>query len=138
MESKILIMDEDEEFLKWVEKILALAGYNTFASSKEAFVNGNFFGIKFDTVLVKFDEFENKEYHLVDKLRQMSNRIIPIIEKKLFSRNAILKLFETLGIKKYLLKPFNPLDVIAAIEMIPEVEYPENAVETIAVEKGGG
>ncbi|MFH0828496.1 MAG: response regulator [Candidatus Omnitrophota bacterium] len=118
LQRKIMVVDDDMEFLKELEETLALSGYEveTVNESSEAFTVAT--ETKPDLILLDLKMKGMTGFEVVNKLKNFgSTTNIPIIAMSGFFTNAeddtLLSFFE---INNYLRKPFNPLDIITKIE----------------------
>jgi two-component system, OmpR family, response regulator len=117
MGRKIMIVDDDLEFLEELKETLGLSGYDVVHenSSVAAVMTAN--RVKPDLVLLDLKMPDKSGFQLADELRHASELgNIPIIAMTGFLKDEYIPLISICGIRKCLKKPFNPLDVIAHIE----------------------
>lgn len=115
---KILVVDDDADFLAELNETLVLSGYDTVA------VNDGFTAFKLareikpDLILVDMKMDGLNGFQVADKLNQyVETSKIPVIAMSgHFTEDEHLRLMDMLGIKALIRKPFMPLDVIAHIE----------------------
>ena len=116
--NKILILDDDEIFLEELQETLVLSGYNAVAvaSGEEAL---NAIRVMHPDVILldlRMDGLNGfdvaKELHNYPK----TSRIPVIAISGTFVKEDELALVHMYGMKHFLKKPFNPLDVIIEIE----------------------
>lgn len=118
MKKKVLIIDDDEEFLEELKEMLSLSGYELIAVS-DGYAAVNITKLtKPDIVLVDIKMKGLNGFQVVDRLNQDPDTAgIPIIAMTAyFTNDEHLRLMQVLGIKKILQKPLKPLDVISIIE----------------------
>lgn len=117
---KILIVDDDKEFMEELREVLVNTGYEVvavadgIAASKAARVT------RPDVILLDLRMKGMSGFEVADRLKGFSDTSgIPIIAMTGFytlKEHAWLMNFS--GIKRCLRKPFNPLDVIAEVENV--------------------
>lgn len=117
---KVLIVDDDKEFLEELREVLGNTGYDVtivvdgIAATKAARI------VKPDVILLDLRMKGMSGFEVADRLKGFSDTAdIPIIAMTGFytlKEHAWLMNFS--GIKRCLRKPFNPLDVIAEIENV--------------------
>lgn len=117
MNKKIMIVEDNKEFLEELEELLALSGYAVIAVSepvsalKEAREN------RPDVILLDLKMPGKDGFQIADEIRGDSELMkTPIIIMTAYFKEDYLPLMNTCGVRKCLKKPFNPLDVIANIE----------------------
>jgi two-component system, response regulator PdtaR len=117
MAKRILIVDDDKEFLEELKETLGLSGYdvvdvNNSISALEVARNS-----RPDLVLMDLKMPGKSGFQLADELSHLSELgNIPVIAMTGFLKDDYIPLINICGIKKCLRKPFNPLDVITHIE----------------------
>ena len=115
---KIMIVDDDREFLEELTETLALSGYDTEAFSDGASALKMAHKIKPDVILLDLNMKEKSGFEVADELKYGSRTAhIPIIAMTAFytgKEHALL--MHMYGITTCLLKPFSPADLIAKIE----------------------
>jgi len=128
-----MIIDKDKVFLKWLEEILALAGYDVHPSDSEDLSSGKIFRINPKVCLLGFDKKEINGFFLSRQLCVQEEKEISFIA--MASSDSIReckKLIKICRLDGYLLRPFMPLDVIAAIEMFLTPKFIEPSNEDFA------
>ena len=115
---KLLIVDDDKEFLEEVKEMLTLSGYDIdvaadgFSALDKARKN------KPDVILVDLKMSPKSGFQIADELRnapELSNSAIIAITG-FFTEKEHMMLMNMCGIKKVILKPLRPLNLIATIE----------------------
>ena len=117
MKDRILIVDDNREFLDELGELLRLSGYDMVAvgdaeSALKAAVKE-----KPDAVLLDLKMPGKSGFQLAGELRHIPDMdAVPIIAMSGFFKDIYQPLMNICGIKKCIRKPFTPLDVITAIE----------------------
>ncbi|MDD4954855.1 MAG: response regulator [Candidatus Omnitrophica bacterium] len=117
---KVMVVDDDVDFLKELEETLALSGYEIVAvqNSKNA---GNAAAIsKPDIILLdlKMEGMDGFEVAQTLKRSPETNSIPLIAMTGYFTSEEHNEIIKECGMKTCLKKPFNPLDLIARIESV--------------------
>jgi two-component system, OmpR family, alkaline phosphatase synthesis response regulator PhoP len=117
---KILIVDDDREFLQELQEVLVNTGYDVTAVSDGIAAAKAARVAKPDVILPDLRMKGMSGFEVADRMKGFSDTAgIPIIAMTGFytlKEHAWLINFS--GIKRCLTKPFNPLDVIAEIENV--------------------
>ena len=117
MAKKILVVDDDKEFLEELKETLALSGYDVIEVNDPVSAANVVHNTKPDLVLLDLKMPGKSGFQLADELRHLPEMgDIPMIAMTGFLKDDYIPLINICGIKKCLKKPFNPLDVIAHIE----------------------
>jgi DNA-binding response OmpR family regulator len=119
-QKKILVVDDDKEFLKELEETLVLSGYEVKAVNEAAGAFPAAAKTKPDLILLDLKMKGMTGFEVANKLKNYDNTMrIPIIAMSGFftaeEDDTLLSFFE---IHNYLHKPFNPLDIIIKIETV--------------------
>lgn len=115
---KILIVDDNTELLEELEEMLEGHGYevDTLSNSELAFVRA--FQIQPQLVIVDLKMSPKSGFQVADEFRnsyQMKH--IPIIAMTgFFTEKEHILMMKLCGIKNYMLKPLQPLNLVAKIE----------------------
>ncbi len=117
---KILIVDDDKEFLEELREMLAVTGYevasvgDSVAAVKAARV------VKPDIILLDLRMKAMSGFEVADRLKGFAETsVIPVIAMTgFYTLKEHAWLMNFCGIKRCIRKPFNPLDVIAEIENV--------------------
>lgn len=117
MNKKVMIVDDDKEFLEELKEMLELSGYDLVIVNDATCALDIACKKKPDIVLLDLKMPGKNGFQVADELRHSQELMhTPIIAMTGFFQDEYVPLINTLGIKKCLKKPFNPLDVIAQIE----------------------
>jgi DNA-binding response OmpR family regulator len=119
-QKRIMVVDDDKEFLDEIRETLVLSGYEVKAvnEASEAFSTAT--KVKPDLILLDLKMSGMTGFEVVNKLKNFNPTMqIPIIAMSGFftaeEDDTLLSFFQ---IHNYLHKPFNPLDVITKIEAV--------------------
>ena len=122
--SRVIIVDDDREFLEEISKTLELSGYEVVAisDSEKAFKKIQL--LKPDVILLDLRMEGISGFKIADILSKDSKlKKIPIIGITGYYTEKEHKTYMAIcGISDCLIKPFNPLDVIAAIESVVRIK----------------
>lgn len=120
MPRKIMIVDDDKEFLEELNEILLLSGYEVIAVNEAESVLETAVKTKPDLILMDLKMPVKTGFQIADELRHFTELShIPVLAMSgFFTKKEHQLLMKICGIKKCLKKPFNPLDVITQIEKI--------------------
>jgi DNA-binding response OmpR family regulator len=114
---RILIVDDDREFLDELRQTLELSGYELIAVDDADLALDVARKVRPAAVLLDLKMPKKSGFQLADELRHLSELAdVPIIAMSAFYKQNHQGLLDMCGIKKCLVKPFQPLDVIAEIE----------------------
>ena len=117
---RVMVVDDDEEFLEELKETLVSGGYNIsiFSNGLSALTMAR--RIKPDVILLDIKMKGKNGIQVADELKHSSDTAhIPIIAMTgFYTAEEIAALMYICGIETCLIKPFNPLDVITRIEMI--------------------
>jgi len=118
MQNRIVaVIGDDKKFLNEIEKILLMSDYlpvsfNNAFSAVDVVVQS-----KPDVVLLELSMPGRNGFELIDLInRVFGKRRIPLIVMSDFFKDGFDWLLDSCGIKRWLKKPFQPLDLIWAIE----------------------
>ena len=118
---KVAIIDDNQGSLRELEKILKMAGYtpvlvNDILGAVDTVVNN-----KPDVILMELKMPHKNGFALADAInRVFGTNKIPIIAMSNIFKDEFKWLMDFCGIKRWIKKPFLPLDVIWAIESVIE------------------
>jgi len=128
---KIVIIDDDEVFLEEMVSVLKSGGYDVIPVAESQFAIMTICKQLPDAVILDLKMDGLSGFEIANRLRHVpQTRHIPIIcVTGFYTRKEHQLLLQTGSIKEFLIKPFNPLDIIAAIERIssPATEIPQNS-----------
>lgn len=114
---KVMIVDDDREFLGELEDTLAQCGYDLIAVNDSVAALDTAARVRPDVILIDLKMPKKTGFQLADELRHLSGfSNIPIIAMTGFFKEGYGPLLNICGITRCLRKPFNALDVIAEIE----------------------
>lgn len=115
---KVMVIDDDQSFLDEIEEMLKSSGYDTVLLSDSTSAIEKVSEYKPDVLLLDIKMEGASGFKIADELRRMPElKNIPLIGVTGFYTENEHRLFMKMcGIKKIIIKPFQPLDVIAAIE----------------------
>lgn len=119
MQRKIMIIDDDKEFLEELNETLTLSGYEAVVVNDATSALDVIIKTKPDVILLDLKMPKKSGFQVASELKYYSGIMnVPIIAMTGFFREEFVPLMTICGIKKYLKKPINPLDVIAQIEAV--------------------
>lgn len=117
---KIMIIDDDKEFLEEFKETLNLSGYDTAAFSDGSVALVMVSKIKPDAILLDLKLRGKSGFQVAYELKSFPKTTnIPIIAMTAFyTEKEHAELMNMCGIQTCLIKPFNPQEAIAKIEAI--------------------
>ena len=114
---KIAIIDEDQKILEELQGILSASGYDPIVVNDALLAADIVVQRKPDVILLELRMQRKNGFELADQMsRVFESQRIPIIAMSSHFKIEPFPLMSLCGIKRYLRKPFHPLDVIAVIE----------------------
>jgi len=115
---KVMVVDDDKEFLDEIVEILRLTGYNPVAASESIDAVEEIMQASPDIVLLDLKMDKKSGFKVADELMSRpETRDIPIIAiTGVFTHQEHSLLLKMCNIKDHLIKPINPLDIIHLIE----------------------
>lgn len=114
---KVMIVDDDKEFLDELNETLELSGYKMVAVNDPEKALEAVSSVKPDIILLDLKMPKINGFQLASEIKNSPQHSrIPIIAMSAYFRDDTKPLMNTCGIRTYLKKPFTPLDVIAEIE----------------------
>jgi len=117
---KIMVVDDDKLFLEELKETLEMSGFEIFpvSDSKTAIKVAD--EMKPDAVLLDMKMDGRSGFQVADDLKHFpSTSKIPILAMTgCFTEKQHLNFMKNLGIDDCILKPFNPSDVIAKIQLL--------------------
>lgn len=114
---KVMIVDDNKGFLEELEEALAFSGYDTIATHDPHSVLPTVAKEKPHVILLDLKMPGKSGFQLAHELKSSPDlQQIPIIAMTEFFKDGYKMLMDMCGIKRYIKKPFNPLDVITEIE----------------------
>lgn len=119
MNKKIMIIDDNKEFLEEIVETLTLSGYEAVAVHDETKAVSSVMKEKPDVILLDLKMPKKTGFMVAAELRCLPEfSEIPIIAITGFFKDYCAPLVNTFGIQRFIKKPFNPLDVISRIEEV--------------------
>ncbi|MDD5409236.1 MAG: response regulator [Candidatus Omnitrophica bacterium] len=116
-EKKVMLVDDNKEFLEELEETLNLSGYKTISVNDANLALDAVVKSCPDVVVVDLKMPSKTGFQLADELRRIPGfDRIPIIAMSGFFKEDYGPLMNICGIRKCIKKPFNPLDMISEIE----------------------
>ena len=121
---KILVVDDDKEFLEELKETLILNGYDVVGMSESAPALKIARAVSPDLVLLDLKMNEVSGFEIADGLRRMvETSHVPVIAMTgFYTLKEHSWLMNFCDIKKCLKKPFSPLEVISEIKLALEGE----------------
>lgn len=115
---KIMVVDDDRKFLDEISRVLTLSGYDTIVFSDGNSALEEAIKIKPDVILLDLKMEGTSGFKIADQLRRSpeAGQISIIATTGFYIEKEHHLLLKMCGIKKCLIKPINPLDVIMAVE----------------------
>jgi two-component system response regulator AdeR len=114
---KVAIIDDNQDSLRELDKILTMAGYTTIMVND---ILGNVDTVienKPDVILMELKMPHKNGFALADAInRVFETEKIPIIAMSNLFEDEFKWLMDFCGIKRWIKKPFLPIDVIWAVE----------------------
>lgn len=116
---KVMIVDDDKEFLEELNEILELSGYETITASNTNNVLDIACTLKPDVILLDLKMQGKSGFQLAKEIEAIPDLShVPIIAMSGYFKHDYNSLLNMCGIRSCLRKPFSPLDVIARIEEV--------------------
>lgn len=117
MKNKIMIVDDNKEFVEELKETLELSGYDVVTAEDSESVMDIARKNNPDLILLDLKMPKKSGFQVADELLHSSSfSNVPIIAMTGFFKDDYGPLLNICGINRCLKKPFNPLDVIAQIE----------------------
>lgn len=114
---RIMVVDDDKEFLDELKETLMLSGYDLVAVNDSNRALDVAAQEKPDLILVDLKMPNKSGFQLADELKHLQEFTnVPIIAMTAFFKDEYSMLLNICGVRKCLRKPFTPLDVIHHIE----------------------
>ena len=114
---KAVIIDEDEKSLRELGAILVMGGYTPILVSNDFLAVDTVISHKPDVILMELKMPHKNGFALADAInRFFGTKKIPIIAMSNMFKDEFKWLMDFCGIKRWIKKPFLPLDVIWAVE----------------------
>jgi CheY-like chemotaxis protein len=117
MATKVMVIDDDREFLTEISETLVLVGYEVVAVNEPGHAIEKATEENPEVILLDLKMPKINGFTLASEMRHYSQLAgIPIIAVTGYFKQDYLPLMNIVGIHSYLQKPFNVLDVINQIE----------------------
>ena len=114
---KVAVIDNDKKFLSEIEEILLMGGYAPVVANNTPLAVDTVVQSKPDVILLELKMPGKNGFELTNTInRFFETRRIPLIAMSDFFKEEFGRLLDLCGMKRCLIKPFQPLDVIWAIE----------------------
>ena len=121
LNTKVAIIDDNRDSLRELEKILIMAGYTPVLVNDVWGAVDTVLNNKPDVILMELRMPHKNGFALADAInRVFGTKRIPIIAMSNIFKDEFKWLMDFCGIKRWIKKPFLPLDVIWAIESVME------------------
>lgn len=119
IKKKVMIVDDDKEFLEEINETLILSGYDSVCFFDGETALKMIGQVKPDIILLDLKMKGKSGFQFAYELRRLLIAHIPIIAMSaFFSKEDFAKLMDVLVIQDFLVKPFNPLDAVKKIKDI--------------------
>ena len=134
MQNRIVaIIDDNQNSLRELEKILKMAGYTPVLVDDVLVAVDKMVNDKPDVILMELKMPHKNGFALADAInRVFGTKKIPIIAMSNIFKDEFKWLMDFCGIKRWIKKPFLPLDVIWAVENEMPEDNNWNMVKEIA------
>jgi len=116
--SRILVVDDNEELLQELQTMLELGGYDVIAMSDSSDAFDVAFKKKPNVILLDLKMSPKTGFQIADEVRNsLLLKDVPVIAMTgFFTEKEHLLMMKLCGIKISILKPFQPVNLIAKIE----------------------
>jgi len=117
---KIMVIDDNKEFLEELQELLNLTGYDTVVFSDGTSALKMVSKIKPDVILLDLKLKGKSGFHVASELKRFRKTAnIPIIAMTgFYVKEEHAKLMNTVGVKTFLIKPFDSSEAIAKIKAV--------------------
>ena len=117
--TRVLVIDDDKLLLRELKDTLSLNGYEVVAVSHPSNATEIIEQVQPDVILLDLVMPDESGFQVACKINYFSSLArIPIIAMTGYFKDSYLPLMNGYGIKDYLKKPFDPLELIAKIESV--------------------
>jgi DNA-binding response OmpR family regulator len=132
---KIAIIDEDRKILGELEEVLTMSGYAPLVVNDTYLAVDTIVQMKPDVILLGLKMPRKNGFELAGEInRVFETKRIPIVAMSDVFKDEFRFLLNLCGIDRFLKKPFQPLDVIWAIENVAKESNPSDAAFEISLE----
>lgn len=117
---KIMVIDDNKEFLEELQELLNLTGYDTAAFTNGTSALRMVSKIKPDVILLDLKLGKKSGFHVASELKRFRKTAnIPIIGMTgFYVEKEHAKRMNTVGVKTFLIKPFDSSEAIAKIKAV--------------------
>ncbi|HAJ57298.1 MAG TPA: hypothetical protein DCL35_05960 [Candidatus Omnitrophica bacterium] len=117
MKTKVMLIDDDKEFLEEMNEMLLLSGYEVVCIDDAKKAACATLEHEPDVILLDLKMPDKSGFEVADELRYLSGACgAPIIVMTAYFKDELQPLLNLCGVRKCLKKPLHPLDVISQIE----------------------
>lgn len=118
VKGRVLLVDDDKEFLEELHETLSLCGYEVSSTRDSTAVREQVRHFQPDIIVLDLKMDQVNGFEVAEELKSFSRGMgIPLIAMTGFFREEEhVPLLHICGISRCIKKPFNPLDIISAIE----------------------
>lgn len=114
---KIMVIDDDKEFLEELQETLRLSGYDLVAIDDPVQALELAKNLKPSAILVDLKMPKKSGFEFAYELKNYSKlEDIPVIAMSAYFKDEENNFLALCGISKLIRKPFNPLDIISSLE----------------------
>jgi len=114
---RVAVIDDNQDSLRQLEEILKTAGYTPVLVNDAFWAVNTVSKFKPDVILMELRIPHKNGFALADAInRVFETKKIPIIAMTNIFKDEFKWLMDLCGIKRWIKKPFQPLDVIWAVE----------------------
>ena len=115
---KIMVIDDDIEFLDEVSEFLEVSGYKVITSNNGRNALTNAYNENVDLIILDLKLGEENGFHIADELkRSFKTSHIPIIAVTgKYIEPEYISLLEMYGFVNRFIKPVNPMDILYEID----------------------
>jgi len=117
VKKRIMIIDDDRDFLGELNEVLALTGYDVIPVNDSEKAVDLIKKDRPDLIMLDIKMPKKSGFDVASELKYFSGILdVPIIAMSAFYKEDFNYLLSVCGIRRCLKKPFNPLDAIMEIE----------------------
>ena len=114
---RVVVLDDDKEFLEELKETLFLSGYDVTAVTDVDGFQDMVFKIKPSVILLDLRMPKKTGFQIAHELKEYTHvNSITVIAMSAFIKEDHVSFMQSCGIRTCLKKPFNSLDVITEIE----------------------
>jgi len=117
--NKILVVDDDQEFLEELTEFLSSSGYTVVAINNPLVALAALVKVKPDVVLLDLKMPAKSGFQLAAEIRALPDFFdVPIVTMSAFVKDESTAFLSICGINKYIKKPFSPAQLVSDIEAV--------------------